>query len=306
MPKRSNNFQRLIYLIHHQLANDAVVTESKFLRDSAAEAEREVDIVIETTVGEYSLTISIECRDRGRVADIEWVEQMIAKHHTLPTNKLILISSSGFTKRAAKKAQAQGVQTLSLSQAAQANWNVLTGIGKVGLVKFTVEYSAYFALLEETSFLLDKDQEIHIENEGFIFTVEELVSRLSDLYLEKMWGNEKLSSDYKEGKYFVFTCDFPLPENEAYMWIEDIKCFIHGIKVLGHYTYETELVSLENKSFGSAQVAFGHTQQIDKESLISIVEHKDKPDSAALMFASENKDSTHIVTLRPVNQKKFK
>ncbi len=36
MPKRSNNFQKLIYLIHHQLANEAIVTESKFLHDKAA------------------------------------------------------------------------------------------------------------------------------------------------------------------------------------------------------------------------------------------------------------------------------
>ena len=55
MPKRSNDFQKLIYLIHHQLANQAIVTESKFLHDGAANIDREVDIVIETQVGNYPL-----------------------------------------------------------------------------------------------------------------------------------------------------------------------------------------------------------------------------------------------------------
>jgi hypothetical protein len=91
MPKRSNDFQKLIYLIHHQLTGEAIVTESKFLHDNAANIEREVDIVIETRVGDYSLVIGVECQGRGRVANVEWVEQMAAKHETLPTNKLILI-----------------------------------------------------------------------------------------------------------------------------------------------------------------------------------------------------------------------
>jgi hypothetical protein len=33
MPRRSNSFQRLVFLIQHQLAAGARVTESKFLPD---------------------------------------------------------------------------------------------------------------------------------------------------------------------------------------------------------------------------------------------------------------------------------
>ena len=77
MPKRSNDFQKLIYLIHHQLVNEAIVTESKFLHDRAANIKREVDIVIETFVSDYPLTISIECQGRGRVANVEWVGRSI-------------------------------------------------------------------------------------------------------------------------------------------------------------------------------------------------------------------------------------
>src|SRR6266852_4573708 len=104
MPKRTNDFQRLIYLIHHQLMGEATVTESKFLYDSAADSNREVDIVIEIQAGEYPLIIGIECQGRGRVATVEWVEQMATKHKTLSTNKLILVSQSGFTPTSRNKA----------------------------------------------------------------------------------------------------------------------------------------------------------------------------------------------------------
>jgi hypothetical protein len=79
MPKRTNDFQKLIYLIHHQLVGQATVTESKFLHDRAANIDREVDIVIETQVGDYPLIIGIECQGRGRIATVEWVDQMTTK-----------------------------------------------------------------------------------------------------------------------------------------------------------------------------------------------------------------------------------
>src|SRR5258708_39694198 len=139
MPKRSNDFQKLIYLIHHQLSPEAKVTESKFLHDKAANIDREVDIVIETKMAEYSIIVSIECQGRGRVANVEWVEQMAAKHATLPTNKLVLFSQSGFTPTAQTKAQALGIETMTLNDAAQTNWNKLVGIPEIVLERFRVE-----------------------------------------------------------------------------------------------------------------------------------------------------------------------
>jgi hypothetical protein len=44
--------------------------------------------------------VSIECRDRRRKQGVEWVEQMRGKHDRLPTNVLVLVSSSGFTRTA--------------------------------------------------------------------------------------------------------------------------------------------------------------------------------------------------------------
>ena len=50
-------------------------------------------------------------------------------------------------------------------------------------------------------------------------------------------------------------------------------------------------------SFGSAQVAFGKTHTVDANSFISIVEHEDKPNTAAFILPSE-KGEPRIVDLK--------
>jgi hypothetical protein len=111
MPKRSNDFQKLIYLIRHALAGDARVTESALLRDRITGKRREVDVRIHGLVGGLPATICIECRDRKRVADVGWVEEMKAKHERLPTNMLILASRNGFTMEAERVARTYGIVT---------------------------------------------------------------------------------------------------------------------------------------------------------------------------------------------------
>ena len=137
MPKRSNQFQRLTATIHHALADGATVEESRELRDRTTGAFREVDVVIESAVGDYPVTISIECSDRSRPATVEWVEQQHGKHVGLPTNKLILVSRSGFTRTATVKARLYDIQTLSLVDAEAVAWTTVawTTVGRVPTIR---------------------------------------------------------------------------------------------------------------------------------------------------------------------------
>ena len=97
MPKRSNEFQHLVTLIERLLADpDARVTESKELIDRVTGELREVDIVIEWSDGVRDIVIGVECTATSRPASVEWVERMWGKHSSLPTDKLVLVSRSGF------------------------------------------------------------------------------------------------------------------------------------------------------------------------------------------------------------------
>lgn len=116
MPKRSNDFQRLIYLVRCNLADGAKVVESKLLRDRQTKTLREVDVAIEGSVGGHQVRICIECRDHKRIADVQWVEQMKAKHERLDTNALMLASRSGFSPEALAVAKTYGIDTFTLEE----------------------------------------------------------------------------------------------------------------------------------------------------------------------------------------------
>jgi hypothetical protein len=94
----------VIAIIHEQLAERGVtVTESKKLLDQAAGTMREVDVVAEGTINGQPMILSVEVIDHARPASLTWVDQMLGKHSTMPTNKLILVSWSGFSKPALAK-----------------------------------------------------------------------------------------------------------------------------------------------------------------------------------------------------------
>ncbi len=98
MPQRSTPFQAIVRLVREHLAAPGVtVTESKYLRDAVLGIDREVDIVIEGEFDDEPIVVSIEVRERSRPADIGWVQEMLQKHRDLPTNRLLLVSRTGFS-----------------------------------------------------------------------------------------------------------------------------------------------------------------------------------------------------------------
>ena len=127
MPKRSNDFQRLVYLVRVNLAEGAKVTESKMMRDRLTKRYREVDVVIEGKVGSHPVIVSVECRDHKRVADVTWIDTMKSKHERLDTNVLLLASAAGFTKEAQDVASKYGIELFTLETQDSADIPALVG-----------------------------------------------------------------------------------------------------------------------------------------------------------------------------------
>ena len=67
MPKRTNDFQRLIVVIEQALASaGASVAESPMVVNRALGDETDVDIIITHRVGGRDVRTAIECRDHRR------------------------------------------------------------------------------------------------------------------------------------------------------------------------------------------------------------------------------------------------
>lgn len=112
VPKRTNTFQAVVFMIKKHIAGDAKVAESAELIDLVSGEKREVDVCIEADVAGHTVIVSLECRDHKRAQAVGWVEEMYAKHSRLPTGRLVLVSSSGFTSGALTKAESYGIETV--------------------------------------------------------------------------------------------------------------------------------------------------------------------------------------------------
>ena len=125
MPKRSNEFQRLIYRVECALADhNYSVIESHGLSDKITSYSREVDVLIEGINKESNqkIRIAIECRDHKRKQDVTWIEQLVTKYRDLNVNKVIAVSKNGFTKQAHLKAAYYQISALSLGEASELDW----------------------------------------------------------------------------------------------------------------------------------------------------------------------------------------
>jgi Restriction endonuclease len=123
MPRRTNDFQQLIHLIYQQMAPvGATVLESALISERHSSTQREVDILIEHTMVGVPMRIAVECRDRTRKSDVEWIDSLIGKFRDLPIHTVIAVSKSGFTSAAVDKAAANHIETRTLEQALHTNW----------------------------------------------------------------------------------------------------------------------------------------------------------------------------------------
>jgi hypothetical protein len=137
MPKRSNDFQKLVTLINGCLKTSGKVEESALLIDRLTGDEREVDVFISSSIGDYAVNVSVEVIDRGRKADLSWIDAMHGKHAHLPTDKLVLVSRSGFTRPAIKKAADLGIEVISFEEAFSTDWDLAVRMSATGFFSVT-------------------------------------------------------------------------------------------------------------------------------------------------------------------------
>jgi len=125
MPKRSNEFQRVVYSIQRALApKGAKVTESYMTSDGIT--DREVDVLIEGKYGQYRLKIAVEAKDHARPLSVVDIESLIGKYQSgtgLKVNKIVVVSKSGFSRAAKEKADRADIELLTLKEATEVEWS---------------------------------------------------------------------------------------------------------------------------------------------------------------------------------------
>jgi len=262
MPKRTNALQKAIKLIEANKGDFLSLQESALIQDKFTGSDREVDILLEGVINSHSLTVAIEVRDRKRAADISWVEQMAAKHNCLPTDKLILVSSSGFTKSAHYKAMLYGAIPIDTSKGDEEFRKLLEkaafikGVRVQALVFVDEIPISLDTKLQIGEIIATAKEQINIlcKNENFKEIILKVggdnepgvIAEIHSPFLV----NEKVSEEGQVLKFVIFTDPIPdIPINLSTIQYKDIEYVYGKVGHASHYfvvDMAGELIGHEN------------------------------------------------------------
>ena len=283
MPKRTNQFQRLVFLLKKQGGNDATVTESKLLKDVITGSDREVDVCVETNVASHHVIVSIECRDHKRVADVKWVEEMKAKHERLPTSLLILVSKKGFTSEANKVAKTYKIETLTYEETTEEDITRIFGdLDSLWVKNCTLTPSRVLVCvasgdgLPTESVTMLRDDIIYDEHGGPVKTIDDLVQTL----LHRAQVVEGIGKEINEShKTFIVGWQRPKSESGESFYLQKLDPpplrRIESIEVTGTCSLEVSEFPLRIASLGDVQICWGPGEFMGKDAILLASKDKD-------------------------------
>lgn len=123
MSKKSNEFQRLIFIIEKELSVGNIrITESAELYEYSSKSKRETDVLLECDDDGRKIKIAIECRDHKRIQDITWIDSLLGKYQDKRVDKIVAVSRSGFSKASLEKAHTYGIVPITYERIDEINW----------------------------------------------------------------------------------------------------------------------------------------------------------------------------------------
>jgi hypothetical protein len=266
MPKRSNEFQRLVSRIFEQLAPRGIIVQESILLPESREGSdlREVDTLLTVDLGFTALKVAIESRHHARKQTVEWIDELAGKYRQLDVNHVIAVSRSGFTEKAMRKAADCGIQLFSLEEALDNDWpTTFLKLGVTGLT-LTHLHSEVEYHLEKSSLPADFFRDAilsHTAQHGAVIEMplREFIGALRAKIIEEAEGRlrENFLGIYntKEdlGKNLVAEREVELPS--SHLIGQGISVLIRKIAIKVHFSSEVEEGAVAHMAFNQIQSA---------------------------------------------------
>lgn len=288
MPKRSNAFQRAMYLLRKRLADsDTQITESAVVIDPITGSSREIDILITRRVAGASIVIGIECTDLSEQADVGWVEKMHGKHSHLRTHALILASRSGFTPEALRVADSLNIETIDIGKVDKNLTNKVVGVlQKVHAKAFRMTINSVSVTLEASDKMEEEtiaafpDQLVYDQAGVMLGPLNKFVH---DWLHSRELCTELMRDALPEHKSFIVGTLSPKdPASGKSLYLEklDPKCIrpIKSFKVRGSLTLALWEIPLRHAVVNGRAIAWGEGKYGTTKATLLV----DETDSASL------------------------
>jgi len=279
MPKRTNYFQQLIHHIYQQLVPaGAIVTESSLLTERSSGTQREVDILVEHSIAGHKIRMGIECRDRTSKDDITWVDSVIGKYRDLDVDKVVLVSSSGFSEGAKKKATAHNIESLVL--VAFSDFDLQQSINALRMSFINRSDQIKWALISTDPKLEDGDLDPALTvytSEGNIFgDVESTVKTFYDSFAKDHITshiNRNMNAIFPNNLEFdhekTFDVPMSIPAPYPYFIMNQEKYFINNILLSIQCKFSGREKPVDNYWYSEHQIAVVHLTDKNKMLIVS-------------------------------------
>ena len=139
--------EELVASIQKQLAPDANVEHNVLIKGRITEVDRQVDVLVTQRIGQYKMTIAIDCKDTKRPIDTKGVEEFFGLVNDIGANKGVLVCPSGFTKAALKTAKSHQLQLYRPVDTGNHKWKIRASVPAIcdfrsATLSIGIEYSA--------------------------------------------------------------------------------------------------------------------------------------------------------------------
>lgn len=116
--------EHLVVSIQKQLSPDASVQHNVMLEGIESETKRQIDVLVEKNIGQYTIRIIIDCKDYSKPVDVKGIEEFHGLIQDVKVHKGALVCPSGFTKAALKRAKKLQIDLYSLVSTEKHKWQV--------------------------------------------------------------------------------------------------------------------------------------------------------------------------------------
>ena len=213
---------------------DAEVTWNDRIKDPDTNQSRQIDI----TVKKNGFLTIIECRLHKEKQNSKWIEELIGRKVSLRAEKIIGVSSSGFTKPAILKAQKFGIELKILQDIKEETLPDWFKSARIHLRFYKIESMHFVLKMAKSTNLSLTSKEIFkcIENNVFSYmntlrTNIDSLNTLETVYInhdtkldfELLLFNEKIENIFLRGEIIPYEKIYEVQNVENYSQCDDVN-----------------------------------------------------------------------------------
>ncbi len=268
MGRKGRKFEQLIEVLEkHALNKEGTITSPGYLNDKVTHQIREVDILIKSKIGNSGISIILECRDRKGRQDSTWIEQLNSKLKDLEADKIIAVSSSGFTKPALEKAKRYGIETRTFGEIDKTIVESWWQVNHIDFICKQFRIVHFYPCLEDKDFFKKHTVPANPDEKYVLDSIEKRSLTMTELFRENcdqfkyLWGslvpNGKVSRDR-------INIDCNVPERELQFVFNGQRSKILNIVFVADIFIVGEKIPLSKvSSYTSADSTLSHVIEYD-------------------------------------------